>query len=120
MRKGFSLLMCAPNERRIVQGLLKGLGRGEFAAPSGFTTGDTCSMAEESDISEMSIDLDILDKLKARVQLARKIDTAQHKVKKREHDRKWMRETAEALEIELDSDIARCELNQPSYWCRDC
>ena len=77
-------------------------------------------MAEESDISEMSIDLDILDKLKARVQLARKIDTAQHKVKKREHDRKWMRETAEALEIELDSDIARCELNQPSYWCRDC
>jgi ATP-dependent RNA helicase DDX24/MAK5 len=62
---------------------------------------------EESEVSEMPIDLDILDKLKARVQLARKIDSAQHKVKKENHDRNWMRKTAEAMEILLDSDFAR-------------
>lgn len=58
----------------------------------------------------MTIDLGILDKLKARVQLARKIETAQHKVKKVNHDRKWMKETADALGVELDSDIAKYAL----------
>lgn len=48
----------------------------------------------------------LLDKLKARVQLARKIDAAQHKVKKEKHEKSWLRETAEAMEIELDSDFA--------------
>jgi ATP-dependent RNA helicase DDX24/MAK5 len=62
---------------------------------------------EDSDIPEMSIELDLLDKLKARVQLARKIDSAQHKIKKNNHERNWMRETAEAMEIELDSDFMR-------------
>jgi len=55
----------------------------------------------------MSIDLSILDKLKARVQLARKIETAQHKIKKVNHDQRWMKETADTLGVELDSDIAK-------------
>lgn len=50
----------------------------------------------------------MLDKLKARVQLARQIETAQHKVKKNNHDRNWMKETAEALGVDLDSDYLRC------------
>jgi len=62
---------------------------------------------EDSDIPEMSIELSPLDKLKARVQLARKIDSAQHKVKKDNHERNWMKEAAEAMEIELDSDFMR-------------
>jgi ATP-dependent RNA helicase DDX24/MAK5 len=66
-----------------------------------------CFRAEEFDIPEMSIELNLLDKLKARVALARQIDKAQHKVKKENHEKKWMRETAEAMEIELDSDFAR-------------
>lgn len=49
----------------------------------------------------------MLDKLKARVQLARQIDTAQHKAKKEKHERNWLKEAAEAMEIELDSDLAR-------------
>lgn len=57
----------------------------------------------------MSIELNLLDKLKYRVQLARKIETTQHKIKKANHDRNWMKETAEALEIELDSDFVRCD-----------
>ncbi|GLB42109.1 putative major facilitator superfamily protein [Lyophyllum shimeji] len=86
MRKGFSLFMCAPDEKRAVRALLANLGR------------------QEDEIPEISIELNILDKLKYRVQLARKIETAHHKVKKANHDRNWMKETAAAMEIELDSD----------------
>jgi ATP-dependent RNA helicase DDX24/MAK5 len=49
----------------------------------------------------------MLDKLKARVQLARKIENTQHKIKKTNHDRKWMKETADTLGVDLDSDFIR-------------
>ena len=49
----------------------------------------------------------MLDKMKARIQLARQIDAAQHKAKKENHERNWLKEAAEAMEIELDSDLAR-------------
>jgi ATP-dependent RNA helicase DDX24/MAK5 len=58
----------------------------------------------ESDIGEMNIDHDILNKLKARVQLARDIDRTQHQITKRNYESNWMKETAKALEIMLDSD----------------
>ncbi|KAJ7029259.1 ATP-dependent RNA helicase [Mycena alexandri] len=87
MQKGFSMLMCSPDERRVVRALLGSLGR------------------QESEIAEMGIELNLLDKLKERVQLARQIETTHHKIKKANHDRKWMQETAEALEVELDSDF---------------
>ncbi|KAG6908421.1 hypothetical protein DXG01_004714 [Tephrocybe rancida] len=86
MRKGFSLLMCAPDEKRVVRALLGNLGR------------------QEDEIQEISVELSMLDKLKYRVQIARKIETVHHKIKKANHDRNWMKETAEAMEIELDSD----------------
>jgi len=51
----------------------------------------------------------MLDKLKARVQLARQIDVAQHKANKEKHEKNWLKEAADAMEIELDSDFAdRC------------
>jgi len=57
----------------------------------------------------MNIELYMLDKLKARVQLARQIDVAQHKANKQKHEKNWFKETADAMEIELDSDFAdRC------------
>ncbi|KAJ7778256.1 ATP-dependent RNA helicase [Mycena metata] len=87
MQKGFSMLMCSPDERRVVRALLGSLGR------------------QESEIAEMGIELNLLDKLKERVLLARQIETTHHKIKKANHDRKWMQETAEALEVELDSDF---------------
>ena len=54
----------------------------------------------------MNVELYMLDKLKARVQLARQIDVAQHKVKKEKHEKNWLKETADAMGIELDSDFA--------------
>lgn len=57
----------------------------------------------------MDTELYMLDKLKARVQLARQIDAAQHKAKKERHEKNWLKETADAMEIEIDSDFAdRC------------
>ncbi|KAI0676448.1 DEAD-domain-containing protein [Trametes maxima] len=88
MRRGFSLLMCAPDERKVVRALMHSLNR------------------QEEEIPEMPVELYMLDKLKARIQLAREIDSAQHKVKKENHERNWLKETAEAMEIELDSDLA--------------
>ncbi|OJA11403.1 hypothetical protein AZE42_03952 [Rhizopogon vesiculosus] len=87
MRKGFSLLMCAPDERRVVRALLASLGR------------------KETEIPEISVELTLLDKLKNRVLLARQIDSQQHKIRKQHHEKNWLKETAEAMEIELDSDI---------------
>lgn len=87
MRSGFSLLMCAPDERRIVRALLGSLGR------------------QEEEIAEMSVELYLLDKLKTRIQLARQIDSAQHKVKKENYEKNWLKEAAEAMELELDSDM---------------
>ena len=62
-------------------------------------------LTEEEEIAEMPVELYMLDKLKARIQLAKQIDTAQHRVKKEKHERKWMREAADAMEVELDSDF---------------
>ena len=62
---------------------------------------------EEEELAEMPVELYMLDKLKERAQLAREIDAAQHRVKKEKHERNWLREAAEAMESELDSDLAR-------------
>lgn len=68
----------------------------------------------DSEIPEMTCELSLFDKLKARVGLARQIDNMQHKVRKSNHDRTWMKETAEALEVDLDSDYLRCVFAIPN------
>jgi ATP-dependent RNA helicase DDX24/MAK5 len=107
MRKGFALLMCAPDERKIVKGLFGNLGRGNVFISDNAVADTFDSTTDESEVPEMSIELSLLDKLKARIQLARQIDAAQHKIRKVKHDRRWLKETADALGIELDSDAAR-------------
>ncbi|KAF8553319.1 P-loop containing nucleoside triphosphate hydrolase protein [Imleria badia] len=87
MRKGFSLLMCSPEERRIVRSLLSSSGR------------------HHTDMPDITIELTLLDHLKERIRLARQIDAQQHQVKKQNHERSWLKQAAEAMEIELDSDI---------------
>lgn len=62
----------------------------------------------EDEIPELPVERDLLDRLKARVDLARQIDKTQHGVAKENYDKKWLKETAEAMEIELDEDILRC------------
>lgn len=57
-----------------------------------------------TDIPEMDVDHHFLDKLKVRTRIAKEIDALQHRENKAKHEKKWMRATAEALDIDLDSD----------------
>lgn len=109
MRKGFSLLMCSPDERRIVRALLSSLGRGRsvLSPTEGRSPNASIMTLEDTEIAEITIELTLLDYLKERIHLARQIDAQQHKVRKKNHERTWLRETAEAMEIELDSDVVR-------------
>ncbi|KAI0051336.1 DEAD-domain-containing protein [Auriscalpium vulgare] len=86
-RSGFSMLMCAPDERRLIRALLASLGR------------------QESDIPEVPIEHHFIDKMKQRLALAKQIDNAQHQASKKKHDQNWIRAAAEAMDIELDSDM---------------
>lgn len=73
-------------------------------------------ISEDNEIPEIQLELSLLDKLKAHVQLARQIETSHHKVKKANHDRNWMRDTAKAMDIELDSDFVRSvEFKLPGF-----
>ncbi|VDC07946.1 unnamed protein product [Peniophora sp. CBMAI 1063] len=87
-RSGFALLMCAADERRVLRALLGSLNR------------------QETEIPDIAVDHHLMDKLKARLQLAKEIDKLSHKDRKAKHERNWLRETAEAMDIELDSDFA--------------
>ena len=111
MREGLGLLLCAPDERKLLRSLLGSLKRSGnlfhyltrtmrltlFQSPTG-----------EDEIPEMPVERDLIDRLKARVELARRIDRMQHGVAKDKHDKKWMKDTAEAMEIELNDDMLRC------------
>ena len=104
-RKGFSLLMVAPDERRVVRALMGSLQRSESLAVRVLEGRCADGVIEEDEIPEMPVELYMLDKLKARVALAREIDTAQHRVRREKHEKNWLKEAAEAMEIELDSDL---------------
>ena len=69
--------------------------------------GLTLLLAEFDDIPELPVERSLFDKLliKARIHLAKQIDTAQYRVKKEKHERNWMRGAADAMEVELDSDF---------------
>ena len=56
------------------------------------------------DLPSLPADFSILDQLKRRIDLAKQVDQAQHKLQKEAHDDKWLRETAEAMDIELEDD----------------
>lgn len=64
-------------------------------------------LSDENEIAEFSVELSVLDQLKARVQLARQIEQNQHKAKKAKFEKNWMKETAEALGVDLDPDYMK-------------
>lgn len=53
----------------------------------------------------MTIEHHLLDKLKPRLQLARQIENAQHKAKKEKHEKNWLKEMAEAMDVDLDESL---------------
>jgi ATP-dependent RNA helicase DDX24/MAK5 len=118
MRDGFSMMMCAPDERKAVRVLLGSLNRGDLGISRLFkiVADRRIIIPEEDDIPEMTVDLGMLDKLKARVQLARQIETSHHKVKKANHEKNWMKEAAKALEVELSDERSDLSRRDKNYW----
>jgi ATP-dependent RNA helicase DDX24/MAK5 len=105
--------VCAPEERRVVRALFGSLGRRGYH-PWPLSVGAD-EWSEATDVPEVNIEHHFLDKLKGRVRVAKEIDTLQHRDNKAKHDKKWMRATAEALDIELDSDY-QSEYVPISHW----
>lgn len=89
-QSGFSLLLVGPDERKTMRLLLQSLGR-------------------EDDIPDLQLDLDIIDRLKHRVSLARRIDAVVHKHTKADHEKNWLKQAAKDLDVEIDPDFVHIE-----------
>jgi ATP-dependent RNA helicase DDX24/MAK5 len=96
--------MCAPDERRVTRALFGSLGRSGCCAIYYLSSVCADDQQELADIPEMDVEHHFLDKLQGRIRIAKEIDALQHRGNKVKHEKKWMRATAEALDIDLDSD----------------
>lgn len=67
-----------------------------------------CCGRTATDLPTLPADFSILDQLKKRVELAKQIDQARHRLTKQAHEDKWLRDAAEAMEIDLDDDDEGC------------
>lgn len=80
---GFALQLVCPEDRGVQRGLLKALGR---TAPP----------------PDMPVEGGFLRALKERVRIARELEKAQHASKKEAYDRNWLKEAAEAMDVDID------------------
>ena len=55
-----------------------------------------------TELPELPIESGFLPKLKERIRIAGEIEKTQHEVKKEAHDRNWLIEAAEAMDIDLE------------------
>lgn len=106
---GFALLLCSAEEKGVQRALMKSLGRSKSSFPvfshrnigcEGYRGAPALKVATE--IPELQIEAGFMPKLKARVTLAKDIEKAQHLVKKENHDRNWLQETADAMDVDID------------------
>ncbi|EIW66497.1 hypothetical protein TREMEDRAFT_65359 [Tremella mesenterica DSM 1558] len=80
---GFALQLVSAEDKNVQRSLMRSLGR-------------------DIDIPDLPIEGGFLPKLKERIRVAREIEKAQHGVKKENHDRNWLREAAEAMDVDID------------------
>ncbi|EIM19858.1 P-loop containing nucleoside triphosphate hydrolase protein [Wallemia mellicola CBS 633.66] len=91
-RSGLAVMFVCPEERRMSNDLLKQLNR-------------------DNGLSHLQIQFNILDQLKARINLATKIEATRHKTTKAKFDSNWEKEAADALGVDLDSDHEETQYN---------
>lgn len=85
-QEGVALQLVAPEEKQMQRLLMASLGK-------------------DTDFGELPADFSVLDALKDRIELAKRIENAQHKATKEAHEDNWLRQAAEAMDIEIDSDM---------------
>lgn len=109
-QSGLALQIVAPEEKNTQRMLMAGIGKCEHTFPWSQRSEALTELSPLSavDLPTLPIDFSILDQLKKRVELAKKIDAAQHRATKEAHDDKWLRDAAEAMEIDLEEDEYEC------------
>lgn len=78
--------------------LMKSLGRGELLSPSA----GNLLLTLDAELPDLPIESGFLPKLRERIALARDIEKAHHTDKKDKHDRNWLKEAAEAMDLDID------------------
>ncbi|KAK8861716.1 ATP-dependent RNA helicase MAK5 [Kwoniella newhampshirensis] len=92
--EGFALQLCAPEEKGMQRALMKSLGRSH-------------------ELPELPIESGFLPAMKERIRLAREIEKVQHQATKQSHDKNWLLEAAEAMDIDLDPSMLSGEEDDP-------
>ncbi|KAJ1665224.1 ATP-dependent RNA helicase [Coemansia sp. RSA 1813] len=82
--EGLAIMLVSPEERKLYYKMCEKL---------------------DKDISLFPVDLDLIGRLKPRVDIARDVDLREHKINKRTHEKNWFKKNAKELDIELDSDF---------------
>ncbi|KAG0198529.1 ATP-dependent RNA helicase [Mortierella sp. GBA30] len=86
--EGISLLICGPDEVQLYRKMCVTLKKDQTGG-----------------IPEFPIDRSVINEMKKRVALAKKIDEQEHRVQKAAHQDDWMLKSAEAMDIILDEDV---------------
>ena len=64
-------------------------------------------MFKEKDLKDYPIDIDYFDEARARVTLARKVDSLEHQINKEKNNANWYEKNAKMLDIELDDELIK-------------
>ncbi|KAF9177077.1 ATP-dependent RNA helicase [Haplosporangium sp. Z 767] len=86
--EGISLLICGPDEVQLYRKMCVTLKKDQTGG-----------------IPEFPIDRSVINEMKKRVALAKKIDEQEHRIQKAAHQDDWMIKSAEAMDIILDEDV---------------
>ncbi|KAI1316568.1 ATP-dependent RNA helicase [Mortierella claussenii] len=84
--EGISLLICGPDEVQLYRKIC-------------------VTLKKDNGIAEFPIDRGVINEMKKRVALAKKIDEQEHRIQKAAHQDDWMLKSAEAMDIILDEDV---------------
>ncbi|KAF9352316.1 ATP-dependent RNA helicase [Mortierella sp. AD094] len=84
--EGISLLICGPDEVQLYRKICVTLNK-------------------DNGIPEFPVDRGVINEMKKRVALAKKIDEQEHRIQKAAHQDDWMLKSAEAMDIILDEDV---------------
>ncbi|KAF9426951.1 ATP-dependent RNA helicase [Podila epigama] len=86
--EGISLLICGPDEVQLYRKMCITLKKDQTGG-----------------IPEFPIDRGVINEMKKRIALAKKIDEQEHRLQKAAHQDDWMIKSAEAMDIILDEDV---------------
>lgn len=111
-KEGVSLALVAPEEKSLAKTIMHALSKGKvsdvFLPRRIFLFSRRCAdfaghVIDTNSLIDIPIEWSVVEQLRKRIDLAKKIDKAQHQATKAKHDTDWIQKTADALELDLDN-----------------